>query len=521
MKYQSLKKRFLGLIAIISIVIIAAFFKYQGNVDYPNWYVMVASIPEKQDKTTLGEKAATSLRSTVMSRKPPLKPTVEKQATSVMSLEPRLKPTVEKQATPVMSLEPPLKPTEEKQATPVMSLEPPLKPTEEKQATLVNVPKPMTKKVTKEKPKPITDRATIGRPKPQTKKSTIEKPRPQTPKKSLRIGDFQQYPKWDIEEDYHRDPSAKKTTCPESIRSRSAEIDWFKQLFIPDISLFMHKEHFNDEEWKRLEHFNPPYGWMGTNYTEVKQAVELIPGLKEQKVLLSPKRNDGCIRCAAVGNGGILNGSRKGAEIDSHDYIFRVNGAVIKGFEDDVGVRTSFYVHTAQTMLSSLWGYQELGFTNVPMDKEIKYIMVTEGMRDYQWLRALLLNTTVSRGPYLKMRPRSYFGTDFTPEKYLVAHPDFNRYIKNRFLKSKTVEGIDWAIYRPTTGAFALLLALHLCDVVDAYGYITEDYAKYPNHYYDKTKTKTVFYVNHDFGLEIKEWKKLHDAKIMNLYHGR
>ncbi|MGH0162378.1 UNVERIFIED_CONTAM: hypothetical protein FKN15_071921 [Acipenser sinensis] len=90
-----------------------------------------------------------------------------------------------------------------------------------------------------------------------------------------------------------------------------------------------------------------------------------------------------------------------------------------------------------------------------------------------------------------------------------------------RFLKSKTVEGLDWAIYRPSTGAFALLLALHLCDVVDAYGYITEDYAKYPNHYYDKTKTETVFYGNHDYALEIKEWKKLHDAEIMNLYQGR
>ncbi|XP_058845944.1 alpha-N-acetylgalactosaminide alpha-2,6-sialyltransferase 1-like isoform X3 [Acipenser ruthenus] len=490
-------------------------------------------ITEKQDKTTLGEKAASSLRSTVMSREPPLKPTVEKQATPVMSREPPLKPTVEKQATPVMSREPPLKPTVEKQATPVMSREPPLKPTVEKQATPVMSREPPLKPTVEKQATPVMSlepplkptvekQATpVNVPKPTTKKVAKEKLRPQTQKKPLRIEDFILYPKWDIEEDYHRDPSAKKTTCPESIRSRSAEIDWFKQLFIPDISLFMHKEHFNDEEWKRLEHFNPPYGWMGTNYTEVKQAVELIPGLKEQTVLLSPKRNDGCIRCAAVGNGGILNGSRKGAEIDSHDYIFRVNGAVIKGFEDDVGVRTSFYVHTAQTMLSSLWGYQELGFTNVPMDKEIKYIMVTEGMRDYQWLRALLLNTTVSRGPYLKMRPRSYFGTDFTPEKYLVAHPDFNRYIKNRFLKSKTVEGIDWAIYRPTTGAFALLLALHLCDVVDAYGYITEDYAKYPNHYYDKTKTETEFYDNHDFGLEIKEWKKLHDSKLMNLYQGR
>ncbi|MGH0139294.1 UNVERIFIED_CONTAM: hypothetical protein FKN15_076384 [Acipenser sinensis] len=130
---------------------------------------MVATVPENQDKTTVGEKAASSLRSTVMSREPPLKPTVEKQATLVMSREPPLKPTVEKQAMPVMSREPPLKPTVEKQATPV------------------NVPKPTTKK------------------------STIEKLRPQTPKKPLRIEDFILYPKWDIEEDYHRDPSSKKT----------------------------------------------------------------------------------------------------------------------------------------------------------------------------------------------------------------------------------------------------------------------------------------------------------------------
>ena len=34
--------------------------------------------------------------------------------------------------------------------------------------------------------------------------------------------------------------------------------------------------------------------------------------------------NDGrCIRCAVVGNGGILNGSKQGSAIDGNDYIFR------------------------------------------------------------------------------------------------------------------------------------------------------------------------------------------------------
>ena len=33
--------------------------------------------------------------------------------------------------------------------------------------------------------------------------------------------------------------------------------------------------------------------------------------------------NNSCIRCAVVGNGGILNGSNIGHVIDSHDYVFR------------------------------------------------------------------------------------------------------------------------------------------------------------------------------------------------------
>lgn len=53
---------------------------------------------------------------------------------------------------------------------------------------------------------------------------------------------------------------------------------------------------------------------------------------------------------------------------------------------------------------------------------------------------------------------------------------------------------------------------------VSAYGYITEDYQKYSDHYYDKQWKRLIFYLNHDFDLERRVWKKLHDANIMKLY---
>ncbi|KAF7249063.1 hypothetical protein EYD10_04826, partial [Varanus komodoensis] len=86
------------------------------------------------------------------------------------------------------------------------------------------------------------------------------------------------------------------------------------------------------------------------------------------------------------------------------------------------------------------------------------------------------------------------------------------------FLKSQNANKPYWRIYRPTTGAFLLLTALHLCDQVSAYGYITEGYQNYSDHYYDKIKKKLIFYANHDFDLERRVWKKLHDANIMKLY---
>lgn len=49
--------------------------------------------------------------------------------------------------------------------------------------------------------------------------------------------------------------------------------------------------------------------------------------------------------------------------------LARVSGAVIKGYEKDVGTKTSFYGFTAFSLVSSLQILGRRGFSNIPWDK--------------------------------------------------------------------------------------------------------------------------------------------------------
>ncbi|XP_055031237.2 alpha-N-acetylgalactosaminide alpha-2,6-sialyltransferase 1.2 isoform X1 [Misgurnus anguillicaudatus] len=328
---------------------------------------------------------------------------------------------------------------------------------------------------------------------------------------------FTSMPQWEFDDLYRLDPQFKQSECITSLRNSSDPE--FTKTFIPNIQLFLQSDHLNVSEWNRLYHFNNPFGYMGLNYTAIKAAVETIPKLNSTQLLpVHTGAEDGCIRCAVVGTSGILNGSRQGAEIDSNHYVFRMNGAITAGHEEDVGKRTSVYVHTAHSIITSLMLHKKRGFKQIPTDEDIKYVLIPEGPRDYNFLDSLMKNRKIPSGPYRGRTPRNYYSGHFNESSYYILHPDFLRYVRNRFLKSKRLQKKGWWLVRPTNGAFTLLLAMHTCDIVRAYGFSTDDYQKYPNYYYDAKHTKLVFFANHDYRLEMKTWKKLHDDKHIWLY---
>ncbi|XP_036452519.1 alpha-N-acetylgalactosaminide alpha-2,6-sialyltransferase 1-like [Colossoma macropomum] len=329
--------------------------------------------------------------------------------------------------------------------------------------------------------------------------------------------DFKRMPYWEINDVYLRSDEPVQTVCAESLR-KTKDPD-FQKAYMPNIQMYLYQNLLNLSEWNRLAHFNNPFGFMEYNYSEIKSAVDLIPKPNVTQ-LLPLVENDSCIRCAVVANGGILHGSKKGKEIDAHTYVFRMNGAVTQGHEEDVGNKTSVYVHTAYSLVASLAVFRKYGFKKIPNDKGYKYVMIPEGLRDFHWLQGLLNKEKVPKGEFQSRMPRMFYPKEFDESRFYVLHPDFLRYVRNRFMPSRQQNGTHWALYRPTNGAFTLFLALHVCDTVDAYGFITETHKNYSNYYFEKEKTRVIFFINHDYNLEIKLWKKLHDDKIIRLYQG-
>ncbi|XP_071968600.1 alpha-N-acetylgalactosaminide alpha-2,6-sialyltransferase 2-like isoform X2 [Engystomops pustulosus] len=316
---------------------------------------------------------------------------------------------------------------------------------------------------------------------------------------------------------YATDETHVNSKCPNRTRDKLRSEE-FRHMFLEKIPVLQWKKHAQESEYERLRKYIGAQGWMGVTWEILNETLNLMNSSGNAYMFDTWQGQSPCIRCAVVGNGGILNGSGMGQEIDAHDYVFRVNGAITKGHEMDVGNRTSFFSFSTNTLMNSLYVYGGLGFKTVPRTPETRYVILPDHNRDYLLVRAALTNSLIDQGRDKGVNVSRYFGKNLTTEHFKILHPDFMRYLRNRFLYDPILKTRSRDIYRPSTGASLLLSAIHTCDQVSAYGFMTPNYATFSDHYYDRVYRRVVFYANHSYLREMKLWQKLHNAGVIKLY---
>ncbi|XP_035669021.1 CMP-N-acetylneuraminate-beta-galactosamide-alpha-2,3-sialyltransferase 1-like [Branchiostoma floridae] len=308
-------------------------------------------------------------------------------------------------------------------------------------------------------------------------------------------------PNWELQyESYTRDRDFMPSTCPYGLVHRKNKSRWFESRYIDDIKMFMDKEDIKDESFKKLQaKYLLPFGYKDKNRTAVEEIFSVLP---HPPVVREGRKK--CVRCAVVGTGGQLKGSRRGKEIDSHDYVFRLNHALVGSlYVRDVGNKTSFYIF-----------FPESGHVQhvIKSDPILVYIPFKDW--DLAWMAGWLIRKKVpppqcwiDKEP--DCRKYGYPGEPklVRPERLRLAHPDFLRYVFCNYLNATG--------QRPTTGVFTAFMAVHMCDQVSLYGFGFDP--RYPMHYYDQDifteprENDTA----HNFGNERALWRILDRENIV------
>nr|XP_012290009.1 CMP-N-acetylneuraminate-beta-1,4-galactoside alpha-2,3-sialyltransferase isoform X6 [Aotus nancymaae] len=133
-------------------------------------------------------------------------------------------------------------------------------------------------------------------------------------------------------------------------------------------------------KWARIREFVPPFGIKGQDnlikaILSVTKEYRLTPALDSLR----------CRRCIIVGNGGVLANKSLGSRIDDYDIVVRLNSAPVKGFEKDVGSKTTLRIT-----------YPE-GAMQRPEQYERDSLFVLAGFKwqDFKWLKYIVYKERV------------------------------------------------------------------------------------------------------------------------------
>jgi hypothetical protein len=222
---------------------------------------------------------------------------------------------------------------------------------------------------------------------------------------------------------------------------------WFLSRYNKDVPLFMEPQTIHPEGDKAGMHFPAP--------------ADILP------------RRQGIVSCAVVGSSGNLKGAGFGPEIDNHTSVFRMNKAPTKGYENDVGSKTTFRIgiFPPHRMPDLLEGEPDSILINY-LDSYKKHEQKTKSLVDVQ-------------------------------KRLLILHPAFLSYINDA-----------WEPH-PSTGMRTLILAIHLCDKVTAYGFGANKAGEWDHYYENRVSLQSTSI--HDFSEEEAMRNRMESEKLIQV----
>ncbi|XP_004716074.2 alpha-2,8-sialyltransferase 8F [Echinops telfairi] len=206
-------------------------------------------------------------------------------------------------------------------------------------------------------------------------------------------------------------------------------------------------------------------------------------------------------QCAVVGNGGILNQSLCGPEIDKADFVFRCNLPPTTGnISKDVGSKTNLV--TVNPSIIAL-KYRNL------KDKKAEFL---EDIETYGDAFLLLPAFSFRANTAASLRVHLTLNQSKARQKVLFFHPMYLKQLA-RFWRTKGVTE-----YRLSSGLMITSVAMELCKHVKLYGFWpfskTVEDIPVNHHYYDNKLPKRNF---HEMPQEYNQILQLYVKGILNL----
>ncbi|KAM3876416.1 ST3 beta-galactoside alpha-2,3-sialyltransferase 3a [Diretmus argenteus] len=232
----------------------------------------------------------------------------------------------------------------------------------------------------------------------------------------------------------------------------------------------------NFKQFSKIGDYLPPFGIKSQD-----KIIDILLSATNSYGLGQELDNLSCKRCIIIGNGGILANKSLGQRIDEFDVVARLNEAPVKGFEKDVGSKTTMRITYPEGAIQKTERYE----------RQSLFVLSAFKALDFKWLRHMVFNQNL----------RSTEGFWKSVARQVPREPDDMRILNPYFIQEASFKLIGLPHNNgqmgkgniPTLGAVAITMALHNCDevAVAGFGYnMSTPHA--PLHYYEKIRMSAI-----------------------------